>query len=149
MQCQSQLTCGYLKDDYISQGCCNKTKDEVLPPEIDISGYGHCTVIKNGDHDSISTEIHVSRGWEWTQYPAPVMVKDASPEDYNLFVDRNLVLWTDQGPDGIFSTTVESVNSTTPHIIIKLANPIVGSRDQELPDDTTCHFTLDAAYVEK
>ena len=141
VQCRAQLTCGYLQNEYGKEGGCEMRYDAVLSPYIDISGYGRCS---NLDYNN-KTEILVTKGWTWTQHPSPVMLKDASPDEYDFFVGRNLVFWFDRGPEGFFSTTSESINSSAAPISIKLKNPITGTNNMELPPNinATCHFTLD------
>ena len=132
-QCRAQLTCDHLRTGFRNQGCCEKPGYAVLPPEIDISGYGRCS----------GNEIRVTKAWTWNQYPSTVMTERATPDEYGFFVNRNLALWAEGHRDEIFSTTVESVVSSETSVIIKLTDSI--PHESSVEQTTTCHFTLDGS----
>ena len=92
----SNYTCGYLKLQYASaliegetSGCCGKSEDTVINPEVDISGYGTC----DGD------TLNITKAWEWTQYPSELDVTAVLTVDPD-FVNKNAILWNEMGMYG-------------------------------------------------
>ena len=133
----SNHTCGYLRTQYRkatlqneSEGCCGKPDSTIVLPEVDITGYGICG----------KQTINMTRGWQWTQYPAPLNVSRVLSVDTG-FTGKNAIVWSANGTQ-MFGFVIGEITNGTIIGVTDIIDENDGVQTEILQGP--CHFTLDA-----